>query len=104
MRQNGDFQKWFDSFGEQVINWKAAVNDARHSPEKIIFELSTAEEELRASQEELRQQNEELLATQMLLEEERTRYRDLFNNAPDAYFVTDARAIIQEANRAAARM
>ena len=57
-----------------------------------------AKEEIAAAIEELRTapsyavQNEELLGTQTLLEEERERYRDLFEMAPDGYVVTDERS------------
>ena len=67
-------------------------------------ELSTALEELRVAEEELREQNEMLTLSRGLLEEERTRYRDLFEFAPDGYLVTDVRGTIQEANRAAAEL
>ena len=67
-------------------------------------ELSTALEELRVAEEELREQNETLVLSQLLVEEERTRYRDLFEFAPDGYLVTDVRGTIREANRAAAEL
>ena len=67
-------------------------------------ELSTALEELRVAEEELREQNETLVVSQLLIEEERTRYRDLFEFAPDGYLVTDVRGTIREANRAAAEL
>lgn len=67
-----------------------------------LEELRTALEELQVSEEALRQQNEELAATRGALEEQRQRYRELFEFAPDAYLVTDANANIREANRAAA--
>ena len=59
---------------------------------------------MRTAHEELRVQNEELLGTQTLLEEERERYRDLFEMAPDGYVVTDERGAISHANMAASRM
>ena len=67
-------------------------------------ELSTALEELRVAEEELREQNETLVLSQLLIEEERARYRDLFEFAPDGYLVTDVRGTIREANRAAAEL
>ena len=67
-------------------------------------ELSTALEELRVAEEELREQNETLVLSQLLVEEERARYRDLFEFAPDGYLVTDVRGTIREANRAAAEL
>jgi PAS domain S-box-containing protein len=64
-------------------------------------ELRTALEELRVAEEELRQQNDELLAAQALADEQRQRYRDLFEHAPDGYLVTDPQGVVREANRAA---
>ena len=66
-----------------------------------VQELSTAVEELHVAQEELRVQNEELLATRLEVEAERQRYRELFEFAPDGYFVTDPYGIVQEVNRSA---
>jgi len=64
-------------------------------------ELAKTNEELEVAEEELRSQNEELLAARQTLEDERQRYQDLFEFAPDGYLVTDPQGIIQEANRAA---
>lgn len=64
--------------------------------------LSNTLEELQAAEEELRLQNVQLVTIQRALERERQRYIDLFENAPDAYLVTDAGGIILEANAAAA--
>ncbi len=44
---------------------------------------------------------EELLASRLREEDERRRYQDLFDFAPDAYLVTDISGMIREANRAA---
>ncbi len=65
-------------------------------------ELSSTLEELQIAEEELRQQNIELTSTKMALEAERQRYIDLFENAPDAYLVTDTNGLIIEANTTAA--
>ena len=46
-------------------------------------------EELEVASEELRQQAEELSESQGLVEAERIRYKTLFDDAPDAYLVTD---------------
>jgi two-component system, OmpR family, sensor histidine kinase VicK len=69
-----------------------------------LTELSIALEELQVSAEELHIQNEELLATRMEIEQERQRYQDLFEFAPDGYLITDERGSIQEANTTALRM
>jgi PAS domain S-box-containing protein len=57
---------------------------------------------LRVAEEELRQQNEALRAARDALDEERRRYRELFDFAPVGYLATDPNGVIQEANRAAA--
>ena len=67
-------------------------------------ELSTALQELRAAADELQQQNEELAETRELVDEERRRYQELFDDAPDGYLVTDPKGTIQQANQVAARL
>ena len=67
-------------------------------------ELSSALEELHVASEELRQQQEELAAAGQAVEAERQRYQDLFEFAPDGYFVTNPEGTIQAANRAAASL
>lgn len=69
-----------------------------------ITQLQTGLEELQVAEEELRNQNTELIATRNALEEERERYREMFELAPDAYLVTDPEGVIQVANEAAARL
>ena len=67
-------------------------------------ELKTALEELYVAEEELKAQNEELVIVRAALEEERQRYHNLFEFAPDGYLVTDEAALIREANLAAASL
>ncbi len=67
-----------------------------------LLELDTSLAELHASNEELRGANKELASTRRAVEEERQRYADLFDFAPDGYLVTDSKAVVREANRAAA--
>jgi PAS domain S-box-containing protein len=52
--------------------------------------------------EEVQTQNKNLIETYQFLEVERQRYVELFNFAPDAYFLTNLQGTIQEANQAAA--
>src|SRR2546423_227636 len=61
-------------------------------------------EELRVADEELRAQNEELVASRQAVDQERVKYRALFDFAPDAYLVTDMYGTISEANLAAGRL
>jgi two-component system, OmpR family, phosphate regulon sensor histidine kinase PhoR len=66
--------------------------------------LETTLQELRTAEEELRAQNDELRAAQAALQDERRRYADLFEVAPDSLFVTDVNGRIVEANSAALEM
>jgi PAS domain S-box-containing protein len=61
-------------------------------------------DELHSAQEALRKQNEELAASRRALENERSRYWELFNSAPIGYIITSAQGIIQQVNLAAAGM
>lgn len=72
--------------------------------EEALKELYYVLDELQASDEELRHQNQELSNTRQQVESERQRYQDLFNLAPEAYLVTDAKGKIQEANLQIASM
>src|SRR5690606_9514708 len=71
---------------------------------EALEELSTALEELHVAQEELSVQNEELITARQHMEDQRYRYQDLFENAPDGYLVTDLRGVIREVNHVAANM
>lgn len=74
------------------------------SADTHLVDLETTVEELRVAEEELRVQNEELMHHRHDLEGALSRYQELFELAPDAYFVTDAAGIVREANGAAARL
>ncbi len=67
----------------------------------VFKEIYLALEELQLANEDLRQQNEELSNAQQALVAQRQRYQELFEEVPDAYFVTDTKGVIQEANSAA---
>ncbi|WP_199313775.1 PAS domain-containing protein [Leptolyngbya sp. FACHB-671] len=69
-----------------------------------LKELGIASEELQVAAEELNQQSEELVATRAIVEAERQRYQNLFEFAPDGYFVTDLQGMIHQANQAAAQL
>ena len=68
---------------------------------KLISELNSALHELQATAVELMKQNEEMAASRQTLEDERRRYQELFDFAPDGYLVTDMQGIILDANRSA---
>ena len=70
--------------------------------QEAIAEVSQHLEELQVLAEELEAQNNELTATREAIEADRQRYQTLFNSASDAYLITNAAGIIQEANPAAA--
>jgi PAS domain S-box-containing protein len=68
----------------------------------MLDQLSVTLEQLQVAQKEIRHQNEELQTTYALLEDERQRYRELFDFAPEAYLLTDIYGVIHEANHTAA--
>jgi PAS domain S-box-containing protein len=70
----------------------------------VVEDLLVVVEELQVAEEELRLQHEELNVSDFRLAVERQRYQELFDFAPDAYFVTDLDSKIQEANQAATRL
>lgn len=63
--------------------------------------LSESMEELSISIEEMHAAEQELIEANKRLEEERWRYKELFDFAPDAYLITNFYGVIKEANRAA---
>lgn len=104
-----------DNFAQQiedVYQRVAMLEQGAHSQfvqqpellEEAFEELRVTLEELRVAEQELRTQNEELAAARHIVEAERQRYQNLFEEAPDGYLVTDAQGKIQEANSVAARL
>lgn len=79
-------------------------NPQQHLLLESLTELSHSLQELQFAAGELRQQNDKLAHSQIALEAERQRYRELFEFAPDGYLVTNPDAIIVEANQAAAHL
>ena len=74
------------------------------SPVSSSVEIETRNLNLEDAVNVLRSRLRELEVGQRSLGGELDRYRELFNFAPDGYFVTDANGDITEANRAAALM
>jgi PAS domain S-box-containing protein len=68
---------------------------------EALAALQESLQELDVAEAELAQQNEELTTAREALEIERFRYRELFDQAPVAYLVTDNFGVIEEANCAA---
>ncbi|BDA72254.1 PAS/PAC sensor signal transduction histidine kinase [Calothrix sp. PCC 7716] len=71
---------------------------------QAVEELHVALEELQVADEELRAQNQSLAEAHFSLAQERERYQELFDLAPDGYVVTNTDGKIQKANNAAAEM
>jgi PAS domain S-box-containing protein len=90
----------------QILNdhFMEAPGDQQGLLTEVFEEMNVALEELQVAEEELRQQNEQLASAYSLVEEERQRYQELFDYAPDCYLVTDVDGKILEANRTAANL
>jgi PAS domain S-box-containing protein len=101
----GDDRSRVNSLRRQMAAMQSQLDAFRPDPEpepaEVFQALESTMEELRVAVEELRLSNDALRDSQADLEDERRRYRDLFDLAPDAYLVTDLRGIVREANRAA---
>ncbi len=59
---------------------------------------------LQVNQIELEMQNEELRRTQVELESMRSRYVDIYEQAPVSYLITDDKGLVQESNITAAKL
>jgi two-component system phosphate regulon sensor histidine kinase PhoR len=97
--------------GEQELFWEVEAGvrrladiDASEEGLLVVEQVRSTLAELRAVQENLARQNVELQDLQGALTRERRRYAELFELAPDAYFVTDENGKILEANGSAARL
>ena len=69
-----------------------------------LHDLSAAVEALGAVAVELRARNDQLVRTDQLVDDDRRRYRELFDDVPVAYVVTDPWGVIQEANHRAGKL
>ena len=77
---------------------------SNNGTDELLQELQVRDEELRASVDELTAQLTELRRASALLERERSKYVDLFVNAPEAYVSTDQDGLINDANLATAKL
>jgi PAS domain S-box-containing protein len=69
-------------------------------PELDLFEeVSARIEELEMAAEELREENDELAFAKVAVEARSQAYRDLFDQAPEGFVVTDGAGTIREVNR-----
>jgi PAS domain S-box-containing protein len=93
-----------DTFVEQLDHlqhrlaalWEQS-DSARAEPSLVLEELGTAVEELNVAAAQLEDADRWIV-------EERTRYQQLFELAPDAFLTTDVEGVIEEANRSAERL
>lgn len=69
-----------------------------------LKELGIASERLEVAAQMLHQQNQKLSLADQSVEAQRQRYQALLEFMPDAYLLTDAAGMIQEANSAAAKL
>jgi PAS domain S-box-containing protein len=74
------------------------IADLRGAPRKA------RETSNRFAEEDLRLQHQQLLSSRDALQRERQKYFELFEFAPDAYFITDSHGVIREANLAASQL
>src|SRR5689334_21463342 len=96
------FAKDIASAESRAKELTARISSSKFGEDKLILEaveeLQTTVEELHVVDEELREQNEEVLAARHEAENERRKYENLFESAPDAYLVTDKDGSIVNAN------
>jgi len=103
-----------DNFIQQIQSMQGRLDLLLHDVERpqmrsdllptALKELGVASEEIQVTLEELHRQNAELSAMRRALEEERRRYKDLFELAPDSYAIVDLAGTIREANQATAKL
>jgi PAS domain S-box-containing protein len=89
----------------EALRQQVAALDQHGSGEDVpLPALVEVVEELSVTLEELQAANDQLLDSHAIAVDERWRYQELFEFAPDAYLVTDLHGIIQEANQTAAAL
>lgn len=96
-----------EAMGSNLYNAQHRVEILSRNAQEFLTQpelLSTVLEELAVVLEEVEQQYEEVLTTRQTLENQRQRYQELFDFAPDGYLVTDVNGVIQEANHSAASL
>ncbi|MDI6876250.1 MAG: PAS domain S-box protein [Methanomicrobiales archaeon] len=110
-RAEAALRKARDELEDRVRARTAELAQANARLQATTGELATVNEELRIANDELLQinatldrQNAKLNAARKAAEEERRRYYDLFDAAPEGYLVTDRSGTILEANNAAAAL
>ncbi|MCY7323166.1 MAG: PAS domain S-box protein [Phormidesmis sp. CAN_BIN36] len=104
----GKIAKYLETVDQRAADLYRNVGDRSLDQPQLsrnhLEALANALEELQTVEEEICQHNEVLQQVRKDLEDERHRYQDLFDFAPDGYLVTDIHGKIHEANRAAAEL
>ncbi|HEY8910853.1 MAG TPA: ATP-binding protein [Desulfosporosinus sp.] len=100
MDLNAQVQKAFS----RLENLSQCKSPSQELTSKLLAELNSALHELQTTSIELLEQNEEMAVSRQRLEEERCRYQELFDFAPDGYLVTDNDGIILDANSASTNL
>ncbi|MBD2021365.1 helix-turn-helix domain-containing protein [Leptolyngbya sp. FACHB-36] len=94
---------------DRVLRLYEQANESSGSASSLLLpmalkDLGVASEEIEVTLEALSQKNEELASALHTVAVQQQRYQALFDLAPEAYLVTNAQGIIQEANQAAAKL
>ncbi|PSB20828.1 PAS domain S-box protein [Phormidesmis priestleyi ULC007] len=104
----GKIAKYLDTVDQRAADLYKNIGDKSLDQPKLALSylaaLANALEELRVVEEEICRHNEVLQQARQELENERHRYQELFDFAPDGYLVTDIHGKIHDANRAAAEL
>lgn len=88
---------WIETHASQTVSTEPERSDLMDDLRRCDIELSLAEKWLNDLQGELEEMYE-------LLERAQAKYFDLFDAAPDAYVMTDAKGVICDANAAASTL
>lgn len=104
----GKIAKYLETVDQRAAELYKNIGDKSLDQPKLALSylaaLANALEELRVVEEEICRHNEVLQQARQELENERHRYQELFDFAPDGYLVTDIHGKIHDANRAAAEL
>jgi NtrC-family two-component system sensor histidine kinase KinB len=96
-----DYSTRMREMEERIRSFRSGLAATPEGIAEVLSELEVALEELEAGQEQILVQVEALSTASKQIEQERQRYIDLFNFAPDGYIVTDLSGHIKEVNSAA---
>ncbi len=108
MKTLGNITRYIEATSSRLddlaVRARSVTDVGRPLVQESLIHLASTLEELRVSEEELRSQADTLAASRSDVEAELRRYRDLFQQAPDAYLATDSEGVIREVNHAAAAL